>query len=527
VEPADGGPSPRRTEMLLSLLLVLLPPSGQEPLAHLLTRARQHLEASDSAAARKELVRALELYPGSPTVYNFLGVLEAADGNAAMAERRFREAVARDPRYTDAYLNLGRLYRESAGRDRAAARRALATYQAILGYAPDHAEARFQSASLLEVLGEYGRSLDELKRLARADQDRPGALGIRLADDVGRGEREEAAATMDRLLARPDLTEADLRPLLSVLSTHGRDDLALRLLETLRARGWASADDLRSAGLIQEKEGRLAFAREALEQAALARPEDVTLLLDLARVSHEERDYKGALGYLAHARALAPDNARVHFFFGIVCVDMDLGAEAYKSLKEAVRLDPDNPAINYAMGAVALQRKDPGEALPYFRKYAELKPDDPRGPYAIGIAAFRAKDYATARAQLLPAAERRETAAVANYLLARMARVENDFEKALAFARRAVDAKPDYADSYSELGLVYMHLGRLHEAEKALDRCLELEPDHYLGNMQLALLYAREKDPRAAAQRQRFEEVKKRAVQKGIDFLRPIEVRPY
>jgi tetratricopeptide (TPR) repeat protein len=513
--------------MLLPLFLLLLPPSGPEPLADLLTRARQHLEASDSAAARRDLVRALELYPGSPVVYNFLGVLEADDGHAAMAERRFREAVARDPRYTDAYLNLGRLYRETAGRDEGAARRALAAYQAILAYEPAHAEACFQSASLLQVLGEYGRSLDALKRLAPADQDRPAALGVRLGDEAGTGEREEADATMDRLLARPDLTEADLRPLLALLSAHGRDDLALRLLETLRARGWASADDLRSAGLIQEKAGRLALAREALEQAALARPKDVAFLLDLARVAHEQRDYEGALGYLGHARALAPDNAQVHFFFGIVCVDMNLGAEAYKSLKEAVRLDPDNAAINYAMGAVALDRRDPGEALPYFRKYSELKPDDPRGPYAIGIAAFGAKDYATAREKLVPAAENPQTAAAANYLLARMARAENDFEKALVFAKRAVAAKADYADPWAELGFVYLRLGRFGEAEKALDRCLELEPDHYLGNMQLALLYARERDPRQAAQRERFEELKKRAVQKGIDFLRPIDVRPY
>lgn len=516
--------------MILPLILLLLPlPQGApEPLADILTRAQQRFEAQDTAAAREELAHALELYPENPAVYNFLGVLEAAGGNPAQAERRFREAIARAPEYTDALLNLGRLYQENGGPDpEKAARRALAAYQAILAYAPDHAEARFQSATLLQTLGEYDRSLDELKRLGPDDQDRPTALVVRLTDHVGRGDREEADATADRLLARPDLTEIDLRSPVPALSGGGRDDLALRLLERLRVRGWATPDDLRGAGLIREKLGQLAFAREALEQAARARPDSVPFLLDLARVAHAQRDYEAALGYLGHARALEPENAAVHFFFGIVCVDMDLGGEAYKSLQEAVRLDPDNAAINYAMGAVALHRKDPSEAIPYFQRYAELKPDDPRGPYAIGIAAFRAKDYATAREKLVPAAENPDTAAVANYLLARMARAENEFDVALGFAQRAVAANPEYADPYSELGLLYLRLGRLEEAERALERCLRLEPDHYLGNMQLALLYARTKDPRHEGQRARFEEIKKRDVERGVDFLRPIEVRPY
>ena len=516
--------------MLALLLVVLLPlpQAGPPPLAEILTAARRHLEASDAASARRELIRALDLYPDSAAVYNFLGVLEAADGNPGLAAQRFGEAIARAPRYTDAYLNLGRLHQETGGGEgEAAARRALAAYQAIVRYEPDHAEARYQSATLLRMLGEYDRSLEELDRLAPADRDRPAALGVRLADHAARGDRKEADATAERLLRRPDLAEPDVRPLLPVLSAHGRDDLALRLLQALRDRGLASPDDLQGIGLLQEKQDRLALAREALEAAARARPRSVALLLDLARVAHKQGDLEGALGYLGHARALEPDDAKVHFFFGIVCVDMDLGAEAYSSLQEAIRLDPDNPAVNYAMGAVAMHRKDPAEAIPYFRRYSELKPDDPRGPYAIGIAAFRARDYATARAKLLPATERPETAAGANYLLARMARAENDFDEALRFAQRAVETNPEYADPYSELGLLYLRLDRPEEAEKALERCLELDPEHYLGNMQLALLYARTRDPRHAAQRDRFEEIKKRDVRKGIDFVRPIEVRPY
>ena len=67
------------------------------------------------------------------------------------------------------------------------------------------------------------------------------------------------------------------------------------------------------------------------------------LLMDLAGTAVKQKDYQGALGYLAHARSLEPNNATVHFLFGMVCVEENLVREAYESMKKAVELDPDNP----------------------------------------------------------------------------------------------------------------------------------------------------------------------------------------
>ena len=516
--------------MLPSILLVLAlqpGPASPPPLPEILEHARQLLERPDRPAARRALEEALRLYPASPAVHNFLGVLEAGEGNAAAAERHFEDALSRAADYTDAWLNLGRLFQENAGRDPQAATKALAAYEAILRFAPDHAEARFQAAALLQTMGRFDRSLETLARLSPADQERPAALAVRLADLAGQGRRAETDAAAEKLLATGGFDELDVRPVLPALLSHGREDVAARLLEDLRRRGQASTGDLQQLALLMEKQGKLVEARVRLEEAAQSRPDDVPLLLDLARVTHKAGDGRGALGYLAHARALEPRNARVHFLFGMECVDLDLGAEAYNSLLEAVRLDPENAEINYAMGAVALHRKDPGEAIPYFRKYAGLRPGEPRGPFAVGIAAFFAKDYDTARKLLTPAAAQPQTAAAASYFLARMARAENDFEEALRLARQSTQANPKYADAWAELGLVHLRLGQPEKAEQALRRCLELDPESYFGNLHLAMLYAQTRDPREAAQRQRFDEIKKKRAEMAADFLRPIEVRPY
>jgi tetratricopeptide (TPR) repeat protein len=514
--------------MLVSCLLLLVTSSsaGGPALAERLDRAKRLLEAADRTEARRELSEALRLFPASPAVRNFLGVLEAEEQNYRAAEQHFREAIAKGPRYIDAYLNLGRLYQQNAAQDREAAPKALAVYAEVLAFEPAHAESHYQSAVLRQAAGDFSRSLEHLEKLRPNDQERPHALAVRCGNHAGRGEREEADQAADRLIARRDLTEADVRRILPILTSHRREDLAVRLLEALRSERLASHEALRQLGRLYEGQKQFGPARRVLEEATTAQPRSVELLLDLARVAHEERDHRGALGYLAHARDLDPENAGVHFFFGMVCVDLDLGVEAFNSLKEAVRLEPDNPSFNYALGAVALHRRDPAEALPYFRKYAERKPEDPRGTLAIGVAAFKAHDFVTARAELTKVAEHRETKAGACYFLARIAREENDEGEALRLAQRAVEAQPGFADAYAELGILHLRRGEPDQAEQVLRKCLELDPDNYLGNFHLLMLYQRTKDPRSTAQAQRFEEIKEGQEKKADEFRRLIDVRP-
>jgi tetratricopeptide (TPR) repeat protein len=509
------------------LLLCALPLSGaQSSLSESLARARTLLEQGDRAEARAELMRALRAHPSNPVVQNFLGVVEAQDGHYRQAEARFREAIRGAPRLTDAYLNLGRLYQEASGKDPEAARKALDTYEALRRYEPAHAEALYQSAVLLQARGEFPRSLERLSLLPEAEQQRSQVMATRLAAEAGAGRRAEADRLADALLARPDLAELDVVPILSVLSGHQRDDLALRLLEALRSRGLASADGLQRLGTAYEAAGRLDAARETLEAAAAARPEAVPILMELARVAQKAGDRRGALGYLAHARELDPKDARVHFLFGMICVELDLGVEAYNSLKQAVALDPENAAINYAMGGVSLHRRDASEAAPYFRKYAALRPDDPRGPLALGVAWFRAGDFAAARPELAKAAQSAQTSAAAHYFLARIAREENDLDPALALVNKALQAEPAYADAWAERGLLHLRKRELDAAEMALRHCLELEPDNYLGNLHLLALYQRTRDARQPEQAKRVEELSARREQKAEEFRRVIEVRP-
>jgi tetratricopeptide (TPR) repeat protein len=505
------------------VLLLAAPP----PLADLLTRAQARIEQGDLSGARAELDRALRSFPANPLALNFLGVVEAQEGHYRAAESRFREAIRAGPRLTDAYLNLGRLYQEHSADDPEAVRKAAVVYETLLRSTPHHAEALYQSAVVLRATGEFARSLERLDRLGPEHQQRAQTLAVRCADEAGLGRGAEADRAADALLARPELSEADVLPILTTLRDHGREDLAVRLLEALRDRGRAGPEPLLQLAGAYERADRLDSARAALEAAAQAERRSVPILLEVARVARKAGDRQGALGYLAHARDLDPQDARVHFVFGLICMELDLGVEAYNSLKQAVTLAPEDPGINYAMGAVALHQRDASEAVPYFQKYVALKPDESRGSLGVGIAWFKAGNFQSARPELTRAARSASTAAAANYFLARIAREENDLDQALALVDTALQAKPDYADAWAERGLLHLRKRELDTAEKDLQRCLELDRDNYLGNLHLLSLYQRTKDPRQGEQARRIDELSARRDQKADEFRRVIEVRPY
>ncbi len=484
------------------------------------------LQQGNTTEARLQLSEAIRELPTEPTLLNFLGVVEAQSGNYSAAEAAFKKALQLSPRYTGAAVNLGRLYQENAAKDPQASTKGVQIYRAILSYDPGNAEALYQTAVLSLQKGQYLAALAGLAKLPVEVQQRPQALVVKCAALSGAAKKAEASAALGQLLVHPQLTAEDLILILPVFEKQQRFDWIERIFETLGNRKLHTPESLRQWGLYLEGQKDYVRARETLEKSVTA-PVSVDLLLDLARVAYKQRDFKGALSYLAHARDLDPKNFGIHFFFGIVCVELELVIDANKSLKEAVSLNPENPFANYALGSVLMQSSEPRNGLPYLQKYCRLMPNDPRGRLALGAAYFQVGELEMAQKELTPLVNLPLTAAGANYFLSRIAKLKGDQEDAYRLIQLSLRANPNYSDAYVELGQLEMRKKDFAAAGKALQRALELDPDSFLGNMHLLRLYQATEDPRAEAQQKRFDEVSKKRTEKEASLLRTIEVRPY
>ena len=309
------------------------------------------LSRDDFAAAKILVSAALKQHPEDPALHNFAGVIDAQAGESAPAESHFQTAIRLSPRGSAAYENLGRLYQERAAVDPSARSKALATYRRLLAVDPSNVEGLFQAGFLLALAGEFSESRALLDRLPARVAGTPQVMAVLITDFAGVGNGSAASATLAKMTASPILNASDVLAVAPAFERIADDAVLQQMLEALDRRGLGSGAVLQALAALHSRHQRFRDARAVLERAVAIDGANVALLLELARAADKLDDHEGALGYLAHARDLDPANATVHFLFGIVCVELNLGSEAYESLKKAVALAPDQPLVNYAMGA--------------------------------------------------------------------------------------------------------------------------------------------------------------------------------
>jgi tetratricopeptide (TPR) repeat protein len=464
------------------------------------------LARDDLAGAKAAIAAALVEHPADPALHNLAGVTDAQAGAFLSAEGHFQTAIRLAPRESAPYENLGRLYRR------------------LLAVDPSNTEGLYQAGFLLALNSQFADSRVLIDRLPENVRRRPQTLAVTAIDLAGMGNARAAAAAVRDLAAHSELTEADVLAVMPAFEHLPDDEVPRQMMEALDRRGMASAEALQRLGAIHVRHQGYREAAEVLERAAARAESSVPILVDLARATDKLGNHEKALGYLAHARDLEPQNATVHFLFGIVCVELNLGSEAYESLKKAVALTPENALVNYAMGAVSMHRHEPSESLPYFEKYVALAPSDPRGRFALGVARYYSNQLDAARADLHKATEHTETAAGAHYFLGRIARQSNDLETARIEIDESLRLHSQYAEAWAELGLIQTRSGSYAEAERSLDRAVKIDPDNYSAAVNLATLYGRTKDPRREAQAARLAALQEKREAQAQEFLRIIEV---
>ena len=487
---------------------------------------QEKIESGNLEDARSLVTKAAGSYSHDGGLENLLGVIEIEQGHTDAAVKAFSEAIAHSPQLAGAYLNLSRIKMSAAATDLAARAEALRLSLKAVQLEPANDEAHYQAATILLWNKDYRSSLQHLEKLSPESRTKIGAEALFCADYAATGDREKTGEAAREMTSNSDLTEQDADTCLANLRSARRADLIEPLFSEVANHQPLSPDGLRILGLAQEAEGKLQEARSTLENAFAANAKSVDILEDLARVATAADDNKGALGYIAHARDLQPENASLAFQFAVICVRMGLLAEARKALTEALRMEPQNPDYNLGMGIVVSYSADPSQAVPYLVRYHELRPKDPKGVLELGEANYRAKDYDTAAQWLRQAATSEKTAADAHYYLGRIARQEGHLEVATAELKRVLALRPGQPDSLAELGQICVQSRDFEQASTYLNQALRNEPDNYAANFGLLQLYARTGDPRRDQQAKRFDQVKELKQEQEKEMMRVIEIRP-
>jgi TolB-like protein/class 3 adenylate cyclase len=103
---------------------------------------------------------------------------------------------------------------------------------------------------------------------------------------------------------------------------------------------------------------------------------------------HGSRNYAAALGELEIARGLAPNDAEVQFWLGVIQRRQGQWDGALATLERAAVLDPLNGSNLYEYATTLQQVRRYDVAAPQFDRYAQVNKDDPTGPLLIAYNRF-------------------------------------------------------------------------------------------------------------------------------------------
>lgn len=444
----------------LALIGVLLAPVSCSPPAEPPPLPRDLAEFDPELIELVEVrAREVEDAPSRASTWLALGEVYEANGVPTLAQTCYEESVELDHGIAKAWYRLSLV--RARNDDRVGALEAMASAS---GLAPDYAHAHWHIGYWRLDLGEVDRARQAFQIALDLDPENVAAkFGLARAD-LEDGDHESAAARLEPL-ASADVSEATrayARLLLGrAYARMGRSDEAGVLLEQgaggspgfvdpwrdeiahLR-RGYAARrKDARSLMLAGEHQRAL----HVLEELRSRRPEDVTVLLDLATCYRLFRRPGDARRALEQARTADPDNTAV-------LVELARGAmargeveAALVDLSVALERDPENAAAHALHADILMSQRRFEEALASFDDALRIDGDVGRCLLGRGMA------------------------------LLELAR----FEDALVSLGRATRFEDTACGAWVGKGLALEALGRMDEAGAAFDEAERLDPqDPYL-----------------------------------------------
>lgn len=515
----------------LSAILVAISGCFGETAQELIASAKSHIEKKDEKAATIQLKNALQKEPKSGEARYLLGKLLLKAGDVGGAKIELEKAAelgfdgdALAPEQARLLLLQGQA---SKVIDRFGQRQ--------LSDSQSDADLKLTVANAHAVNGNFTAARELVARVLANSPDSTDAqlLNIRLL--VAGGQRDEAAAAIDALLAkRPDLVTAWLtKGDLQLLLGKGVDAAAASYQEALKV----DAKNLSALNALF----RFAMAKPDLDEATalLKRMQAVSanqpsVRFSAARLALARKDLTAAQEQAQALLKLAPKSPAALQLAGFVSAQLGEHAKAETYLKQALQLQPKLVEARLALSRIYLQGGDAKRAL---ATLGDLLDAEPPVPSALAIAAEaylqdgdakRAEENFARAAKLNPKDTRSRTALALAHLkqgndqlgfdelrdltgseqsilpdLALITALER--RKEFAQALKAVDSlerkAPDKPIAQGLRGRIELLRGDQRKAREHFEAALKVAPAYLPALSALAALDAAEKRPQDSVSR--------------------------
>ena len=280
------------------------------------------------------------------------------------------------------------------------------------------------------------------------------------------------------------------------------------------------AEAMHNLGLLFVQHGHFEDAAGWLRRAVDANPAQPIYLSNYGNVLQDLQRWQEAVPQYQRAAALDPNFADAYYNLGNALQKVGQHGAAIESYQRAIGLSPAwaEAYLNCGNSHDALGQH--AEALHNYDKVIECNPGFSGGyinranvlvklgrsaealasynqATAFGNDAYNAyvgsaeilmgqSRFNEAMEKALLAIKLKPMEATPHFILGTIYFRIRDLNLSVAYLRRAIELKPDYADAYNGLGISYVKAGRFAEAEENFCKALEINPALYIARINLA-----------------------------------------
>ncbi len=499
----------------LSILALLLAAavacqSDQAKIAEHMARGDEYAEQKKQAEAVIEYKSVLQLDPNHAPAHYALAKAYLRNNLAREGYWELRETVRLDPSNLEARVAFAQLAIVAGEPEES-----LAQSEAVIAADPAKIAGYVMKGQALQVLKRQDEaheaflkavevgpedagairvlalSYDNRKDFPRADELYLKALELsgdmngyieygRFLSRAYKDERlEESEASFRKALevAKPEQLPEAYGALGNFYYRRDRYDDLVKLLEGGIAKHPDSVELIYLLARFHSSQGDEAKARELIEQATKARPEDPKPYLILAAYRARLNDSEGALAAAEQALAVAPDDESSRLRKSELLVEIGFKEndtakiEAGREIIDAILAEePSNPGALFIQAKIDLAAKKPDDAITAIRTAINARPNWAEAYFVLGTALASKADYAAARNELARSLEIDANLYQAQQVLGKVHQALGEHEYAVEAGRRFLQQQPDSLEMRLLVAQSLVQLGKHQEAKRELAR---------------------------------------------------------
>ncbi|MGJ7915243.1 XrtA/PEP-CTERM system TPR-repeat protein PrsT [Massilia sp. LXY-6] len=379
----------------LQEMLDVIPADSAASSAELLTlRGNAYLGLNDADKAKEAYGQAAKLQPDNGNVLIGMARLALYQKDLVAATVLVDQAVAKDPKNTEAWMFKG-----SRARSEGKMPEALAAFTQAATLKPDHRTAHIEKALIeinLHKFDEAKADLDAARKIT------PGSLQLAYSQgllDFTKGENKAALESIQKVLkSAPE----HMPSILLAGAIELKMGASQQAEQHLRKYLTAIPDNTYARKLLAQAQLQTAPSEALATLApALKTPSDDPQLLALAGETYlRNQDFGNATNYLEKATALAPKVAALHTSLGLSKLKQGDQAKGLSELELGASLDTSSPTGGIALVQAEMSMKHYDKALAAAQALVKQQPENAQVQTLLGSVYASKGDLANARASL-------------------------------------------------------------------------------------------------------------------------------